>query len=1083
MDAHSRYEETWDVAHLDTAVDHFQRAVDIERKADAVLLGWLGSCLSDRYETSGSLDDLERALAVDQCALKLVPEGHPDRVQCLNNMASSLQKRFERLGELEDLGHAIVMRQRAVELTPDEHPSKPACLHGLGNSLQSRFERLGELDDLEQAIAANQRAVKLTLDGHPSKPTLLNNLGSSLQRRFERLDELDDLELAIAAQRRTVELTPDGHPRKPIYLNNLGDTSHCRFERFGELDDLEHAIAAHRGAVELTPDGHPSKAARLSNLGGSLLRRFERLGGLDDLEQAIAAQRHANELTPDEHPSKSTLLNNFGTSLQSRFEHLGELDDLQQAIAAQWRAVALTPDGHFDKPVFLDSLGGSLHIRFERRGALGDLEQAIAAQQCAVELTLDGDPSKPLRLSNLGLSLQSRFECLGELEDIEQAIAAQQRALTFAPNGHPNRSIWLNALGISFQSRFEHRGDIDDLEHAIAAKRSAVELVPEGHPGKLINLSNLGLALCMRFERLGELSDLEEALSCFMIASGYLVGSSSTRLKAAREAVWLLTKYPELSTPGKLMSAYALIIEILPEIIWLGYSLKRRFEESSTAGSLVTSAVHAAVGVNALSQAAEWLEAGRSFIWSQILSLRNPLDELEEQHPALADRLRIVHDQLQSSAHTSSYSVTLQNTLPGVSQTSHDAADRHRGLAIEYGQILQDIRSEAGFEDYLRPKKLAALLPVSTPFDGPVVFINMDDKGCSALVVPPNGSITTLALPELTLEKAEALRSHWQSYLHQHSVRERAIVQQHRPHSKKQPGVAHVLSCIWRWIVQPVLQALDLNGCRPKSDRLPHITWCPTGPLTQLPLHAAGMYDQDSGPRIYDFVVSSYTPSLSALTRAVDANAKQRPHPSVLVVTQPDTPRLSPLPGTVVEGERLQEVFSESRITCSALNGEQATTDAVRAFLDHHAWLHLACHGSQDLTDPLQSAFALHDGRLSLADLMTTTADNAELAFLSACQTAVGDENIPEESMHLAAGMLAVGYKGVVATMWSIRDDDAPLVVEAYYKKLLELRASGTLGMGETGAAYALHEATKCLREKVGEKEFVRWAPFVHFGI
>ena len=39
------------------------------------------------------------------------------------------------------------------------------------------------------------------------------------------------------------------------------------------------------------------------------------------------------------------------------------------------------------------------------------------------------------------------------------------------------------------------------------------------------------------------------------------------------------------------------------------------------------------------------------------------------------------------------------------------------------------------------------------------------------------------------------------------------------------------------------------------------------------------------------------------------------------------------------------------------------------------------------------------------------------------------------------------------------------------------------LGKGETGAAYALHEATKQLRAIVGEKQFSRWAPFVHFGI
>ena len=77
---------------------------------------------------------------------------------------------------------------------------------------------------------------------------------------------------------------------------------------------------------------------------------------------------------------------------------------------------------------------------------------------------------------------------------------------------------------------------------------------------------------------------------------------------------------------------------------------------------------------------------------------------------------------------------------------------------------------------------------------------------------------------------------------------------------------------------------------------------------------------------------------------------------------------------------------------------------------------------------------------------------------------------------------MAVGFKGVIATMWSIYDADAPSIVEAYYKKLLELRASGTVPLGHTGAAYALHYAMGCLRDEVGEDRFERWVPFVHFG-
>ncbi|KAE9403532.1 hypothetical protein BT96DRAFT_774641, partial [Gymnopus androsaceus JB14] len=113
------------------------------------------------------------------------------------------------------------------------------------------------------------------------------------------------------------------------------------------------------------------------------------------------------------------------------------------------------------------------------------------------------------------------------------------------------------------------------------------------------------------------------------------------------------------------------------------------------------------------------------------------------------------------------------------------------------------------------------------------------------------------------------------------------------------------------------------------------------------------------------------------------------------------------------------------------------TVDAALGELPTHPLLHLACHGLQSQEDPTKSAFALYDGPLSLATLMNTTSKDAELAFLLACQTTAGNRNSPEEATHLAAGMLAVGFKGIVATMWLIKDADAPIVVEAYYRKLL----------------------------------------------
>lgn len=256
-----------------------------------------------------------------------------------------------------------------------------------------------------------------------------------------------------------------------------------------------------------------------------------------------------------------------------------------------------------------------------------------------------------------------------------------------------------------------------------------------------------------------------------------------------------------------------------------------------------------------------------------------------------------------------------------------------------------------------------------------------------------------------------------------------------------------------------------------------HITWCPTGPLAFLPLHAAGDYrKQKLTENVMEFAISSYTPSLeSLLRRHITVPADLRRHSDLLIVSQPATPGCGDLPRTVEEAGIVQGIFPDS----SLLNDSQGTIDAVLEGMKTHHWIHLACHGLQNTADPTQSSFFLHDGKLTLSTLISASFPHAELAFLSACQTATGVEKLPEESVHLAAGMLNIGYKSVIGTMWSIADDDGPIVARRFYDVVKEQIA----GKGELRAAYALHEATKQLRNEVGLKEYLAWVPFVHFGI
>jgi CHAT domain-containing protein len=96
----------------------------------------------------------------------------------------------------------------------------------------------------------------------------------------------------------------------------------------------------------------------------------------------------------------------------------------------------------------------------------------------------------------------------------------------------------------------------------------------------------------------------------------------------------------------------------------------------------------------------------------------------------------------------------------------------------------------------------------------------------------------------------------------------------------------------------------------------------------------------------------------------------------------------------------------------------RAVIKTITDALQNANLVHLACHGTQNAKDALSSGFHLFDGTLTVSHLMNLDLKNAFFAFLSACETAKGDEMQPDQTVHLAAAMLFVGFRSVVATMW-----------------------------------------------------------------
>ena len=399
--------------------------------------------------------------------------------------------------------------------------------------------------------------------------------------------------------------------------------------------------------------------------------------------------------------------------------------------------------------------------------------------------------------------------------------------------------------------------------------------------------------------------------------------------------------------------------------------------------------------------------------------------------------------------------------------------DRRMTLAREWDALVGQVRGRPGFADFLRPPRLETLLPAAE--GGPVVILNVSRWRCDALVVATSG-VDVVRLPDL---KQDDLVARTRAYLDAVGARqgetERGAFRRDAEATVAAASVEAELDRCLRWMWDAFAgRILDhLGATTTPTGHWPRVWWCPTGPLTLLPLHAAGDHRAGDGRTVLDRVVSSYTPSLRAL---VDARASGRRGPDgaqrMLFVGMPTTPHQADLPNVPREARLVTRLLGDR---CTPLLGERATRDAVLDALPGHGWAHFACHGEQNLVTPSLGGVLLQDGPLTVTDLAAQRY-RGEFAYLSGCKTAVGGVNLPDEAITLAAALHHAGYRHVIATLWSVWDEEAAQVAEDVYRAVV---ADGTLHAD--GAARALHDAVRRLR--VGRRDRPSaWTPFAHTG-
>ena len=1006
---------------------------------------------------------------------------------------------------------------------PNQNPSPDdQTILGLYHAL--RYEMAADPNDFEQAY----RHTSLALDDADEavRRTFVKHWAFVLILEAERDGEKCDG--AIQALEDTLRSLPDDSPAKASLCLHLASALVQRYSISDDLKDLQEAIPYASSA-------EPSDRNALMPLSVAYRRRFERQGSITDLDAALQNARWVTMRRKDHRNLKfARAAHNLSVCLAHVFALTGADVYSHEAISTCQQAIECTGP-HPLLRRFKTDLASMYLARYDTSNDDDDLSSAIRLGREAVEEELD---RRNIYLAEsqslLGVILGRQYTRHGCLTSLMEGISYCRSAVETNSASPPVRVLCHSRYSHLLFSLAQHTGNSENFDESIHHGQLALSLAADDDRARTQVKFDLGTMLLARYQKYRNTTDLDEGIRCFREVASAAFGFPS--LLFAGAMAW--ADAGAFKDGESSLEALSAAISLLPRIAWIGHKMRRRFQEmASQSAGLACRAAASAIECNDLWRAIDLLEKGRTVLWSQSLHIHSSNTEGTGTKPHhLADYLnKAAHDTprvpinrgLLRHVFGPDFDV---DSFPGISDlppsTLNDRGfpelqrinpnfphpivpqlveplnklfQRMKYLrtrldpafVADMDTIWRDHRSfkdkasaEVG-ESSLHRLALAweesqrQLAPVDVqPYAIPsqilnrlcaesertIVILNAHQARCDAIIVDRNTPAQLLRLPNLTFR--DALQ--WATKLREangHFVNGRISGSDFERHT-----LLPILRELWDTVCNPVLSAIEANRPLPRR-----IWWCPTGPLTFLPIHAAGPY-RKGHLGLMDRVVSSYTPTINALWRSHESR-KTTPL-RLLAVSQPHTPDHAAIPNASLEIETIREICFDppERLTC--LEGSQGTVANVMDAFKHHNWFHFACHGRQDLNYAFDSSFILHDGDFRLSRLMITDVPDVEFAMMLACSMSTGDDKLPDECIHMAAGLQYSGARGMVSTMWPIADEDAILVTKEFYQHMFR---DSSREPDATEAAEALHKATLAL--KAARVPLYRRVPFIHIGM
>lgn len=846
-------------------------------------------------------------------------------------------------------------------------------------------------------------------------------------------DMAGTVDAAVKAIRQVLVVTARDDPALPELLGGLGTALTARFALTGKLKDLHLATAANGAALRCQPPGDPFIPYRRLNLAVMWHRLAERTGNERLFNRAVKEFHKVVPTLEADDWRRPLALHKFGVLLVERYERGRDSTDLDQSIRYRREAIEslerLYPDGgdrvSADLRLFRSGLLYALTTRYHRHRDRADLDEALELGQAGVseDLSVRNVPQEVVSRRALATVLSHAGEEDKNPELLRRGIRILEDLLLVETDITVRRRT-ASDIALAYVSIHGITGDLEALNEAVARFTTIAHGMIREDPDAAVQFRHLGHALRRRHDAFGDRADLEKAAEAFRTAANVQNGKLESRVVSAYAWGRALAT---LSAWDRALEGFRTAIGLLSEIAMPRLAPRDRLALMTEVFGLPGAAADCALrtsGPDGAVRAIELLEQARGILAEKSLELP------DEGELRMADPM------------------TWRETLARVRTTNPDF---HRLPQV------QDLLAQAG--------------------DRAVVYVVVHEDRAHCIAIH-EGRLLVVPL--------EGVDRDWVVDVTAQVYKGVGIAIGEDPDTPRADGeeiITDALGRIWEAVTRPALDALGYSGAGP-GEPLPRLWWIPCGLMSLLPLHAAGVFDPALGhwsDSVHDRVVSSYAVTLRTLLRSqIDGAQIDSTHSnSDMLVIAPDD---ETLPGVPRERETLKRYVAAGGGLDGMLS-DGLSASRVCGLLTRYNIVHFACHGSWDKEDPHRTGFRLgpeSDQYLPVRELARLDLPRAELAFLSACNTAMtltSALQMLDEGLTLATSLHIAGFRNVVGPWWPVNDLMALRMVRTTYAAM-EVEADR---IDPRSSATALRTSVLTLRSR-NPKLPSLWAAHVHIG-